>query len=233
MSLQALRRRTRGRSFRLRLGLIVAGVVALVVAGVWALFFSSWFAVTDVEVQGVSVLSTDDVLSAAAVRSGAPLIRLDGDVVSERVAALAPVDQVSVSRRWPHTVVISVVEREPVLAVPSDQGFALYDHEGVSYLEVIAVPDGVPTLTTEDPDDLAVQGVIETLGALPDALRTRLVTVRAETPDSIELDLTDGVVVVWGSADQSPRKAQVVVALMKQPGRVYIVSAPDAPAIRQ
>jgi cell division protein FtsQ len=70
------------------------------------------------------------------------------------------------------------------------------------------------------------------LAALPETVRARLATVRAESADSIELDLTDGVVVVWGSAEQNDRKAEVLVALMKQPGRVYIVSAPEAPAIR-
>ena len=74
--------------------------------------------------------------------------------------------------------------------------------------------------------------MIDVLAALPDPLLARLATVRAETPDSIELDLTDGIVVVWGSAEQSARKAEVLIALMKQPGRVYIVSAPDVPAIR-
>jgi cell division protein FtsQ len=231
VSAPTLRRRLPARSYRLRLLLIAAGVILLVAGVTWALFFSSWFTVEKVEVTGVSVLSSDDVLGAAAIRSGAPLVRLDG--VTERVAALLPVDDVTVARHWPHTVVITVVERKPVLAVPSDQGFAVYDHEGVKYLDAVAAPDGVPKLTTEDPDDLVVQGVIEMLGALPDAVRARLVSVRAETLDSIELDLTGDVVVVWGSADQSARKAQVLVALMKQPGRVYIVSAPDAPAIRQ
>ena len=74
--------------------------------------------------------------------------------------------------------------------------------------------------------------MLDVLAELPAPLLERLATVRAETPDSIELDLADGIVVVWGSAEQSARKAQVLVALMKQPGRVYIVSAPDAPAIR-
>lgn len=230
--MQALRDRASTRSFRLRALLVAGAVVVLVVAAVWALFFSSWFTVDDVEVRGVSVLSADDVLAAAAIRSGTPLVRLDGERVTDRIAALAPVDEVSVARHWPHTVVITVVERQPALAVPSDQGFTIYDHEGVAYLETIAPPDGVPRLATEDADDLAVQGVLTVLGDLPDPVATRLVTVRAETPDSIELDLTGDVVVVWGSAEEGARKADVLVALMKQPGRVYIVSAPDAPAIR-
>jgi cell division protein FtsQ len=221
---------SRFRKFRL---LIVGGAaVAVVAAGVWALFFSTWFRVDEVRVSGVAVLSVDEVLAAAAVPPGRPLIRLDSATIAERVAALPPVDEVSVSRQWPHTVVIDVVERKPALAVPSTGGFAIYDPAGVPYQEVIAAPDGVPRLATDQPDDLAVDSVLAVLADLPASVRERLVTVRAETADSIELDLTDGVVVVWGSAEQNDRKAEVLAALMKQPGRVYIVSAPDAPAIR-
>ena len=232
MSKHLLRREAAARAARVRV-LVVAGGVVLVAASVWALFFSSWFRVDDVQVRGESVLSAEEVLAAAAIRSGTPLIRLDSDGVTNRVAALPPVDVVSVTRQWPHTVVITVVERQPALSVPSDQGFAIYDHEGVAYVEVIAPPDGVPRLATDDPDDLAVQSVLDVLAELPGPLLSRLATVRAETPDAIELELADGIVVVWGSAEQSPRKAEVLTALMKQPARVYIVSAPDAPAIRQ
>jgi len=232
MSMQVPQRRAAARSPRTRLLLVAGAAVVVVGAAVWALFFSSWFTVDDVDVRGVSALSVEDVLSTASVRSGTPLIRLDGDGVTDRVAALAPVAEVSVTRQWPHTVVITVVERQPALAVPSDAGFALYDQEGVEYLEVIAAPEQVPRLVTADPDDRAVEGVLAVLAELPGPLLARLSTVRAETPDSIELDLVDGVVIVWGGAEQSARKAQVLIALMKQPGRVYIVTAPDAPAIR-
>jgi cell division protein FtsQ len=221
MTIETLRRRVGSRSPRSRLALLVVGLVILIVAAVWALYFSSWLKVDDVNVTGLSVLSKDDVLAVAAVRTGVPLVRLDGDAVADRVAALKPVEDVSVSRSWPHTV------------VPTDDGFAILDHEGVAYQDVPAPPDGVPTLATDDADELAITGVLEMLAELPDALRARLVTIRAETADSIELDLTDGVTVVWGSAEQSARKADVLVALMKQPGSVYIVSAPDAPAIRE
>lgn len=237
MSLQVLQRRAAGaRSSRRRLLLVAGSAVVLVVTAVWALFFSSWFTVTAVRVEGVTVLSAGDVLRVAAVRDGIPLIRFDGDGAEERVGALPPVEEVSVSRRWPHTVVITVVERQPALAVPSAAGFSIYDGAGVAYTEVVAAPAGVPQLNSggSDPVESAlVEDVLSVLDALPGPLLDRLVTVRAETADSIELDLADGVVVVWGSADQTPRKVEVLTALMQRPGRVYIVSAPEVPAIRE
>jgi cell division protein FtsQ len=47
----------------------------------------------------------------------------------------------------------------------------------------------------------------------------------------VTLGLTDGRTIRWGSADDSARKAQVLAALMSQPGKVYDVSSPDLPTI--
>jgi cell division protein FtsQ len=53
------------------------------------------------------------------------------------------------------------------------------------------------------------------------------------TVDQISLALTGGKTVVWGSADQSELKAEVIGPLLKQPGSVYDVSAPGQPTIKQ
>lgn len=234
MSLQVLQRKSAAaRSSRRRLLLVGGAAIVVVAAGVWALFFSTWLTVTAVRVEGTAVLSAEDVLRVAAVQDGTPLIRLDGNGVAGRVAALAPVEEVSVTRGWPHTVVITVVERQPALAVPSPNGFTIYDDEGVAYVELADVPVGAPRLSSDQPEPVVVESVLDVIGALPGPLLGRLATVRAETADSIELDLADGVVIVWGSAEQNARKAEVLAALMQQPGRVYIVSAPEVPAIRQ
>ena len=41
----------------------------------------------------------------------------------------------------------------------------------------------------------------------------------------------DNARVVWGSADQSALKAQVIVPLLQQKGTVYDVSAPSNPTV--
>ena len=59
-----------------------------------------------------------------------------------------------------------------------------------------------------------------------------VLTVSAKTPGSVTLGLTGGRTIKWGSADESPRKAEVLAALMTQPGKVYDVSSPELPTIR-
>lgn len=217
-----------------RLMLLVALVVALVGGVAWALYFSSWLTVEDVRVEGVTTLSAEDVLAAADVAVGAPLARVDTSDVAARVEALAPVDTVSLRRAWPDTLVIAVDEREPVLVVAAADGFGVYDAGGVEFLSPAAAPPGVPVLRAagETPTPEVLDAVISVVADLPASLGDRLGEVTAPTPASIQLQLIDGIVIEWGSATDNARKAEVLTELMKQPGRVYIVSAPEVPAIR-
>ena len=50
--------------------------------------------------------------------------------------------------------------------------------------------------------------------------------------DRIEIQLSDGDTIVWGSAEQSQVKAQVLSVLLSQEASVYDVSAPHAPTTR-
>ena len=213
--------------------LLLAGLVAavLVVAG-WLVAFSSVLAARTVQVRGAQILAVDDVRAAAGVRLGAPLARQDLQAIANRVATLKPVSHVDVTRSWPHTVVIEVRERTPLLAVRQPDGFLLIDARGTGYQTVPTAPAGVlPTEADVTNGPLLSQlGTVAT--ALPPELKAKVKLAKAVTADGIRLTLTDGDSVVWGSADQSPLKAQVTTALLKQRGRTYDVSAPHSPAVR-
>jgi cell division protein FtsQ len=68
--------------------------------------------------------------------------------------------------------------------------------------------------------------------ALPKVLRDRAVLISAETPDSIVIELSGGAEVVWGSAESSAQKAQVIVALLSVKASVYDVSSPSHPTTK-
>lgn len=222
-----------------RLILLAAAALAVVGAATYALFFSSWLVVHTVDVQGTSTLSADEVRVAAAVQAGTPLARVDTDGVAARVGRMPAVRSVSVRRGWPDTVVVSVQERDPALTVVSADGIAVYDLAGVAFLAPAQPPEGVPVLRIDGPlraDDEAsgnvLGAVLEVVAQLPAEVRDRLAEVLAPTSDSIALHLAGGVVVEWGSSEDSARKAQVLVHLMEHPASAYNVTAPDVPAIR-
>lgn len=92
---------------------VVVGVVALV-GLVAALVHSSLLEARQVRVEGVTGARADAVSQFAGVRTGEPLVLLDTDAVVRRVERLPWVGAVSVSRGLPHTVRITVVERDAV-----------------------------------------------------------------------------------------------------------------------
>jgi len=91
----------------------IAGVVAL--GGLtYALIHSSLLAADQVRVEGVTGARADAVSQFAGVRIGEPLVLLDTGAVARRVERLPWVGAVTVSRGLPHTVRITVVERDAV-----------------------------------------------------------------------------------------------------------------------
>ena len=59
-----------------------------------------------------------------------------------------------------------------------------------------------------------------------------MATLRAGSPADVVLLLRDGREVRWGGVERSERKADVLMALLTQPGQVFDVSSPDLPTTR-
>jgi cell division protein FtsQ len=74
-----------------------------------------------------------------------------------------------------------------------------------------------------------VNAVVETLAALPPAVRAKVTEMAAPSAEAVTLTLKDGVHIVWGGAQDGRRKAEVLSALMHTKAKLYDVSAPDAP----
>jgi cell division protein FtsQ len=211
-----------------------AGVVLVVGALVWTVFGTSVLGVRGVRVVGTELLTPLQVEQAAAVPMKEPLARVDLDAVRARVQGLAAVDRAIVSRSWPATVVVQVVERTPVAAVPADKQFTLIDDEGVAYRTVSRRPAGLPLarLAAPGPGDLNTHAALTVLASLTPQLREQLVAISVEAPARITLVLRKDRTVVWGDDTASPTKAQVATALLQRKGDTIDVSAPDVVTIR-
>jgi cell division protein FtsQ len=200
----------------------------------WVVFATSVFAVREIRVTGTAIAPPEQVRTIAAVTLGTPLARVDVDGVRDRVRALPSVADVDVHRAWPSTLVIAVVERKAVAAVPAAGGYLLVDAVGVPFQTVVRVPAGLALVrvTSPGPADPATRAALRVLAALTPELRAKLVDLVAESPVRIQLDLTGGRTVVWGDAQDSATKARVATALLGQSGRTIDVSAPEVATVR-
>ena len=222
-ALAELRRRT----YR-RLG-IAAGVLALpTLAGVAA--FSPVLDVDTVRVTGTRRLSADAVERAARVDG--PMVAVDADDVRRRVLALPGVKRVTVTREWPSAVVVSVVERVPVVAVPRDGRTELYDIEAVLVDTVDTAPATTPRLAVADgsPSPEVVRAAVAMLRALPRPLRAQVRDL-SSGPAGLAFHLADGAEVVWGDGARTKDKVRALQLLVPQRAKRYDVRVPDRPAV--
>lgn len=210
------------------LGVVV--LLALVVGGFWAVYFSSWLAVRGVEVTGASTLSPAEVRSAADVTAGEPLARVDLDMVRARVEALAPVRSADVTREWPDQVMVRVEERVAVAVVEIGGRIRGMDSSGVVFRDYPRAPAGLPRVrTAADTRSDALEEAARVVGVLPAEVSRLVDHVEVETVDQISLVLRDGRTVVWGSAEESGLKARVLAVLLRQPAQTYDVTVPGQP----
>lgn len=215
----------RRRQIVARLGLATGALLVLGTLS-WLVFASPALGVREIWVEGALILEPDQVRAAAAVADGTPLARVDTEAVRARVAALPPAREVTVSRSWPSTLVITVVERTPVGAVPNGKKYDLFDDHGVIYRTVTSVPSGVVRvqLATPGPQDVSTQSALAVMRTLTGRLRSELVTLVVEGPARIRLELRGDRIVTWGDAEESERKAKVATALLAKPDKRIDVS---------
>jgi cell division protein FtsQ len=227
---RARRRRTKRRIVRGVLALVLA---ALVGTAVWLVYFSTFLDTRDVVVSGTRDVTHEQVVTAAAVPLGVPLARQDLDAVARRTTALPQVAAATVTREWPHTVHVTVTEREPLLGVAQPGGFLVVDKTGVVFTTKPVLPPGVVQVAADPTNRPLLVELGSVVGALPADVRTQVTSIEAATPDSIHLKTTSGITIVWGDSTQSALKAQVAVALLDSGAKTSIdVSAPHAPAVR-
>ncbi|MCU1624624.1 MAG: peptidase [Frankiales bacterium] len=217
-------RQVRRTAWLRRLAWGAAGLVPLALIA-WLVLGTSMLGVRKVVITGEHRLTAAEVARAVNVARGTPLARVDTAAVARRVRALDAVASVTVTRGWPDSLRVLVVERTAAVAVPDGSRYALLDDQGVRFDIVSTPPRGVVRLEgTTDP--AAREAALTVVRDLPLALRRAVWVVRASSPQQVSLVLRGNRVLVWGSTDQSAQKAAAALALLKLPGKTYDVSSP-------
>ncbi|MGE2713721.1 cell division protein FtsQ/DivIB [Mycolicibacterium litorale] len=197
------------------------------------LYFTPIMSARDVVVVGLEAVPREEVLAAAAVVPGTPLLQVDTDAVAERVATIRRVASARVQREYPSSLRITVVERVPVVVKDYPDGPHLFDRDGVDFATA-PPPPNLPYLetATPGPSDPATEAALQVMLALPPEVAGQVGRIAAPSVASITLTLIDGRVVVWGTTDRTDEKALKLAALLTQPGRTYDVSSPDLPTVK-
>ena len=232
-----------GRPWRRRRRAIMAGaavtVLVLAAACVTAIFLPA-LQVQQIDVEGTGYVEPEEVRAAASAHASGSVLLLPTGEIAADVAEVPGIDSVEVERSWPDGVRISVTETAPIaLLTKTDGATAVIGAEGQELpaaagegasLVPLAVAGG-----SADPEG-AAEAMADVLAAMPEPLRGAVQEVMASSASDVTmvLALEDGGTkqVVWGDARDAELKAEVVQALVGQPGTVIDVSSPVAPVTR-
>lgn len=211
---------------------VIASVllVVLTVSGIWLVFFSSVLTVKQVDVEGEDQLTREQVLAAADVPTGAHLAQLDLGAIRTRVAGLAAVKHVDVSRDWPDGLLIRITERREVAVVEIGGAYHAMDSDGVLFKSYARPPAALPRVVADaaiGSDALAEAARV--IASLPRGLAARVEHVGVRGVDHVTLAMRGGATVIWGSDAQSAVKAEVLEQLLNHPASTYDVSVPGQP----
>jgi cell division protein FtsQ len=222
-------RRERRRRY-LRPLLILCAVGSIFAVAAWVALWSSMFALRTVTIAGVGRLTSAQVIARASLPEGRSLLLIDPRAVASRVETLPPVATARVTRRWPHGIVITVIERRPVAVVADASGWQLVDIEGVPFASVSSPPRGLIPVRVGAPMPSGgasdARSALTVYRALPRNLRRQVIQLEAMTPRSVSFQLRNGREVVWGSPTDNARKLAVLRALLPRHAVRYDVSAP-------
>ena len=214
--------------------LLASVLVAVVGVGLGlVLYFTPAMSARDIVVTGIGVVTREEVLDAAQVRPGTPLLQINTNQVADRVAAIRRVASARVQRQYPSALRITIVERVPVVVKDFPDGPHLFDRDGVDFATA-PPPPGLPYIDAANPGptDPATKAALQVLTALRPEVAGQVGRVAAPSVASITLTLNDGRLVIWGTTDRTEEKAEKLAALLTQPGKTYDVSSPDLPTVK-
>jgi len=234
-------RRFTNRARRRRIGWLTAlAVLGIGVALIATAVFSPILALREIRVTGTERLDPAVLAEAVSGQLGTPLALLDDARIRSDLGRFTTIRSYVTELVPPGTLVIHVVERTPLGSLATPAGFDVVDAAGVVLESSAERPPALPLLgvDADGREGTGFRAMAEVLLALPPAVLAQVDSITARTRDDVTLALTGSDQrVVWGSASDSDRKADILTAMLAQfagagPGE-YDVSAPGSAVFRR
>jgi cell division protein FtsQ len=235
---RAPRRRVR----RLTKWLVSLGVVAtLAVFGAQWLLHQSDFRVQHVTITGNRHESAAAILGRSGLGDHPSMIALNESKIIKRLETFLWVKTVSITKKWPNTVIVSVHENVAVaVAFTSKHVLEFVDAQGQA-LGVAPLHENLPTLNYLGPNSAtwpfatAGRGAAYVASHLPRAFTTQVGTISDDAQGSVTLKMTTPVTFILGPPTDLHAKFVAIASVISHstlvPGDVVDVTVPDELAV--
>ncbi|EHQ91540.1 cell division protein FtsQ/DivIB [Desulfosporosinus youngiae] len=199
-----------------------------------ALFLrSSAFAIQKVTVQGLSLISENEILKLSDGIQGQNLLLFDQKALEYKISLHPLLQSVQFQRKLPQTLVIQVKERTPAALVVVPKGVLEVDAEGTFLRRLESWPnEDYPVISgIELPDTIGpgqnlanplLMAALRMLGQAPPELVAQIGEVHVNDVEQITLFLTSGVEVRLGQANDWINKLKALYQLINDAGYTSI-----------
>jgi len=224
---------------RLRVTLILASTI-VVLGLAYLTVHSPMLDVDHIDVTGAHHELPAEIVAATGVRTGAPMLWVDGRRIAHRIEQLPWVAHASVTRHFPGTIDVAITEFAPSLFVRvAPDRVALVASTGRVITFAPAPTPGAIEVTGQSSAPhvglpIATPDAARAVLALPGRLRSLVTAIDVRPP--VTLTLRDGLQIRLGNLQETRAKGVSALAVLGTlAGRSceYIdVAAPQAPASR-
>ena len=209
-------------------GALALGAVLLVVAvAAAAVWLFPILKVTSFEVVGNDHVAAEEVEQASGVVKGSNLARLDAREAAHGVASLPWVESATVSRAFPSTVHIELVEHEAVAYVRQGDRTILVDNHGKEFVEDEAPPEAVELTGHTDSGSPEMQGAVDAVAALPAPIREKVAALEIKDRYSLTFRTEDDKTIFWGASEDNANMAIAFEDVLKLEGESWNISNPS------
>lgn len=234
LELKRSERRREVRKRKRHILLATAGILAILIAVGLALTVGPMFAL---DKKQITVKGAQEPVEAASIEKivarhdGTPLPRLNTAALrSEILDGQTWISDAEVDRQYPHGITVKILMRYPVgrwttagkQLVAEDGALIPVAGTDASKLPAIVVKDGA-NVPAKRADGAAVAN------ALSESMRAQVAQISVPKKGAITLTLQSGATVVWGDADDSDLKAQVLETLIQRDAKTYDLTDPMNP----
>jgi cell division protein FtsQ len=216
---------------RLKVGLAVVAVLLLTGGGYFWLRDSSFVAVRDVQITGITASDGDKVRAALETAAkDMTTLNVREQILHDATAPYSSVGDLKVQADFPHALRIQVIERRPVAALARAGERRVPVTSNGTLLRGVTAERDLPSVKLKsDPPgpritDKKVLNALAVAGAVPEPLRPRTDEVKVDKRGVI-VDLKNGPELIFGQGAEADKKwaaAARVLAEISAQGATYL-----------
>lgn len=226
---QEIKRKKKIKKIKFVLKIIL--LIAIISGGVAFALTSPMFNITNIQVSGNNIVSTDTVISLSQLKKDENIFRFNSSQTINNIKENPYIESVSINRKIPSTVAINITERIPTYSVDFMEKYAYIDMQGY-ILEIsddsknLPIIHGISTAEDQvvpgnrlnDADLEKLEDVIKIMDAVKqNNLEGEVKSIDISKKNEYTLDLeTEGKKVHIGDSSNLSNKMLYVVAILEQ-----------------